>query len=126
MRTLLTISTTSIVAATLFCARPAAAENWHCMMLDQTEKQAMDPSIHIPVYDAPSQSAAVAGYASASLAVADQAPVNGFLMMKFPTGKNVWIAERNTREWHALANPTAKCTAYIKPNGKPWFKYQQE
>jgi hypothetical protein len=124
MRIFRSVFAIGVIASIVLSGRSAAAEGWHCMMLNQTEQQAMDFSIHIPVYDAPSPSAQVAGYASASLVVADQAPVGGFMMMRFPNGKNVWIAEANVKQWHALANPTAKCAAYIKPNGKPGFKYQ--
>lgn len=99
---------------------------WTCQMLNLTEAQAMDFSIHIPVRAEPSDTAATVGYASATVAVKRPVrPVNGYVQAMFPTGRPVWIAANKIKPWHAKANPAATCIPVIKSNGKPGFEYPQ-
>jgi hypothetical protein len=99
---------------------------WSCRMLNLTEAQSMDFSIHIPVRAQPSESSPPVGYASETVAVNTSAPeVNGFLEAMFPTGRTVWIAAKSLKPWHAAANPSAKCVPVTKANGKPGFDYPQ-
>jgi hypothetical protein len=99
---------------------------WSCRMLNLTEAQSMDFSIHIPVRAEPNATSPPVGYASETVAVNTSAPpVNGFVQAMFPTGRQVWIAENNLKAWHAAANPGAKCVPVTKPNGKRGFDYPQ-
>jgi hypothetical protein len=99
---------------------------WSCQMLNLTEAQTMDFSIHIPVRADPSEASPPVGYASATVAVKTPIQVvNGFVQAMFPTGKPVWIAANMIKPWHAAANPAAKCVPVIKANGKPGFDYPQ-
>jgi hypothetical protein len=99
---------------------------WSCRMLNLTEAQSMDFSIHIPVRAEPSEASPPVGYASETVAVKTSAPqVNGFVQAMFPTGRTVWIAAKSLKPWHAAANPSAKCVPVTKANGKPGFAYPQ-
>lgn len=118
----------------LLCAGSVTAQaagsrpmkGWTCRMLNLTEAQAMDFSIHIPVRAEPSDEAATVGYASATVAVkSPEKPVNGYVRAMFPTGRPVWIAANKIKAWHAAANPTATCIPVIKSNGKPGVDYPQ-
>jgi len=99
---------------------------WSCRMLNLTEAQSMDFSIHVPVRAEPSATSPPVGYASATVAVRmPLKSVNGFVEMMFPTGRPVWIAADMIKPWHAAANPSAACVPVMRSNGKPGFTYTQ-
>lgn len=99
---------------------------WTCQMLNLTEAQSMDFSIHVPVRAHPSPASPPVGFASATIAAKISAePVNGFVEVMFPTGTPVWIAANMLKPWHAAANPAARCVPVTKANGKPGFEYPQ-
>jgi hypothetical protein len=114
------------VPANAQAAHGTPMPGWSCRMLNLTEAQSMDLSIHIPVRAEPSEKSPPVGYATETVAVKTSVPpVNGFVQAMFPTGRQVWIAESNLKTWHAAANPAAKCVPVTKPNGKPGFDYPQ-
>ena len=97
---------------------------WSCKMLNLTEKQLMDFSVHVPVRASASLDAPVVGYASETVAVKDGSQTEtGFTQALFPTGRPVWIATDMLKDWHAAANPSSKCSPVLKANGKPGFTY---
>jgi hypothetical protein len=101
-------------------ARPLPG--YRCMMLNLTEQQSMDVSVHVPVRVRPSTAAPAVGWAGAVLIVREPAtPVNGFLQMLLPDGRQVWIAANMVRPYHSLADPNAQCVPEILPNGRIGF-----
>jgi hypothetical protein len=101
---------------------PRQIPGYACMMLNLTEQQSMDPSVHIPVRSAPSESAPPIGWAGAVVAVREPvAAVNGFVAMLFPTGQQVWISKNDLRPYHSLGDPGARCVPVMLPNGRVGF-----
>jgi hypothetical protein len=97
---------------------------WACMKLNLSEKQSLDPSVHVPVRDTPDANAPAAGWAAMTVAVRSPThDVNGFQEMLFPNGKHVWIASKDLTQWSSLADPTARCVPSMLSNGKPGFAY---
>ena len=97
---------------------------WSCKMLNLTEKQLMDFSIHVPVRASASSDAPVIGYASETVAVKDGSQTEtGFTQALLPTGRPVWIATNMLKDWHAVANPLSRCSPVLRANGKPGFTY---
>jgi hypothetical protein len=92
------------------------------MMLNLSEQQSMDPSMRVLVRAAPSMSAPAVGWAGAVVVVREPVtPVNGFVQMLFPDGRQVWIASDVLRPYHSLGDPNAKCVPEILPNGRIGF-----
>ncbi len=120
---------TSLVALTLLPSAAGHAESpgkripgYQCMMLNLTEQQSMDPTVHIPVRASPSNSAPAVGWAGAVVIVREPlAPVNGFLQILFPDGRQLWISADMLRPYHSLGNPRAKCVPMTLPNGRIGF-----
>ena len=114
----------AILAAGL-CSTATEAKplpGYQCMMLNITEQQSMDPTFHVPVRAQPSASARVVGTAGSVVIVRVPAkPVNGFLEMLFPDGRQVWIAAEAVRPYHSLGDPNAKCVPEILSNGRIGF-----
>jgi hypothetical protein len=95
---------------------------YRCMMLNLTEQQTMDPSVHVPFRASPSETAPPVGWAGSVVAVREsQTPVNGFVRALFPTGQEVWIAADKLRPYHSLGDPSAKCVPVVLPSGKIGF-----
>lgn len=95
---------------------------YRCMMLNLTEKQSLDPSVHVPVRAEPSKSAPPVGWAGAVVIVREPVtPVNGFVQMLLPDGRQVWIAFDKVRAYHSLGDPNAQCAPEILPNGRIGF-----
>ena len=95
---------------------------YRCMMLNLSEQQSMDPSLRVPVRAAPSTSAPTVGWAGAVVVVREPVtPVNGFVQMLYPDGRQVWIASNALRPYHSLGDPNAKCIPEILPNGRVGF-----
>lgn len=100
------------------------AQGWACMMLNLTEQQSLDPTVHVPVFSQPSASARSVGWAPMTVAVREPShPVNGFAEMLRPNGHRVWIREADLRPWKSLADPTAKCVPSEMSNGTYGFAY---
>ena len=97
---------------------------YQCMMLNITEKQALDPNFQIPVYTQPSETSQPFGYASLQVAV-QQPPrvVNGFTEMLFPTGAKVWIKTGLLRPYRSLGDPSARCNPVSLSNGHVGFDH---
>ena len=74
----------SAASPALAAVSPRPIPGYKCMMLDLTEQQSMDPSVHIQVRSGPSASAPVIGWASSVVVVKQPAtPVGGYLAMLF-------------------------------------------
>jgi hypothetical protein len=109
-----------VVGTTGVQAKPLAG--YRCMMLNLSEQQSMDPSLRVPVQAAPSTSAPTVGWAGAVVVVREPVtPVNGFVQMLYPDGRQVWIASNALRPYHSLGDPNAKCVPEILPNGRIGF-----
>ena len=97
---------------------------YKCMMLNLTGAQIMDPATHIPFRSRPSDTADIAGYASAQVAIKDPVrEVNGYVQARFPTGGTVWIKSSSLAPYHSLGDPTARCVPVMMSNGRSGFDY---
>jgi hypothetical protein len=95
---------------------------YRCMMLNLTEQQSMDLSVHVPVRAQPSTAAPAVGWAGAVLIVKEPAtPVNGFLQVLLSDDRQVWIAANMVRPYHSLGDPNAQCVPEILSNGRIGF-----
>jgi hypothetical protein len=95
---------------------------YQCMMLNLTEQQSMDPSVHIPVRSSPSDSSPPVGWAGAVVAVRKpMTVVNGYAPMLCPDGRDLWIAASALRPYHSLGDPKATCVPVTLPNGRVGF-----
>ena len=73
------------------------------MMLNITEQQSMDPRFHILVRSAPSQSAAVAGWATSVVIVSNDATSrNGFVPMLRGNGEKAWISQNDIKPYRPV------------------------
>jgi hypothetical protein len=124
----------AFVSAVMSCACGAAwaagpkivgpLPGYKCMMLNLTGEQFMDPGTHIPFRSQPSDTAEIAGYASAQVAVKEPVhQVNGYVQARFPTGGNVWIKSSSLAPYHSLGDPTARCVPVMMSNGRSGFDY---
>jgi len=114
----------AVLAAGIFSTATEAKPlpGYQCMMLNITEQQSMDPTFHVLVRAQPSASAHVVGTAGSVVIVrVPPKPVNGFLEMLFPDGREVWIAADAVRPYHSLGDPNAKCVPEILSNGRIGF-----
>ena len=119
---LVSVAPASLNAQDFHSARPA--QGWGCMMLNLTEQQSLDPTVHVPVFSQPSPSARSVGWAPMTVAVRRPGrSVDGFTEMLRPNGQHVWIRETDLRPWKSLADPTAKCVPSIMSNGSYGFAY---
>jgi hypothetical protein len=108
-----------LIGSAAFAATPnRPIPGYRCMMLDLTEKQSMDPSVHVEVRSEPSPTAPAVGWASSVVIVKDgAAPTNGYLPMIFSTGKQVWILANQVRPFKSVSDPNARCFPVVLPNG---------
>lgn len=93
-----------------------------CMQLALTSAQIVDPKIGVPVREAPSRSATIAGYAATTVIV--QSPPqakDGFLQVLRPDGELGWIEAGYLRPWTNPYAPNARCVPSLMSNGKPGF-----
>ena len=108
----------SVAFPALAATTPRPIPGYKCMMLDLTEQQSMDPSVHIQVRSGPSASAPAIGWASSVVVVKQPAtPVGGYLAMLFPNGRAAWIAANEVRPFKSVSDPNAQCFPVILPNG---------
>lgn len=99
-------------------------DGWTCMKLNLSERQSLDPSVHVPVRSQPAATASQAGWAAMTVAVRDPVhEVNGFIEMLTSNEKHVWIARNDVVEWSSLADPSARCVPSVMSNGKLGFAY---
>lgn len=113
---------TQSLAAGLHESQPLAG--YACKMLNITEEQAMSPTPVVRLKSSPSPTAADAGWAPLTVAVAQSvAPQNGYLQVMTLGGKMAWIAADQVIDWHSKANPSATCTPAIMSNGRVGFAY---
>lgn len=91
---------------------------YRCMMLNLTERQSMDPGVHVDVLDAPSPSAHPQGMAGSVVAVTDPAiRQDGYVRMVMANGRPGWIRESMLRPYHSLGDPSARCRPVVLPSG---------
>lgn len=108
----------SAASPALAATTPRPIPGYTCMMLDLTEQQSMDPSVHIQVRSAPSASAPAIGWASSVVVVKQPVtPVGGYLAMLFSNGREAWIAANQVRPFKSVSDPSARCSPAILPNG---------
>lgn len=119
--TLLAIFVPSLVQAEgLHAVHPLPG--YACMQLALTPAQIVDPKVGVPVREAPSRSAAIAGYAATTVIV--QSPPqarNGFLQVLRPDGDLGWVEAGYLRPWANPYAPSARCVPSMMSNGKPGF-----
>jgi hypothetical protein len=108
-----------VTGSAAFAASPnKPIPGYRCMMLDLTEKQSTDPSVHVQVRSEPSPGAPAVGWASSVVIVKDGAsPTNGYLPMLFSTGKQVWILANQVRPFKSVSDPNARCFPVVLPSG---------
>jgi hypothetical protein len=93
-----------------------------CMVLNLTEQQSMDSSVHVPVRREPSDGSAVAGYAPGIVIVPTPPQTeSGYTKAVAPDGGIGWIRSNMLRPYHSLGDPTAKCRAVRLSNGRAGF-----
>ena len=124
---------TGLVLACSFIAIGASAQGlhavkplggWTCMKLNLSQKQSLDPSVHVVVRAGPRADAPEVGWAAMTVAVRSPVhKVNGFEELLFPNGKLVWIASQSLSPWSSVADPAARCVPSMMSNGKPGFAY---
>jgi hypothetical protein len=121
------LSTVVLISTQAHAQRPHVVRDlpgYTCKMLNITVAQAMDPTFHLPYYSQPSATSPVAGYASAQVAVKTPIHnVNGFDEAMFPNGGTVWIQASLLKDYHSLADPTARCVPVLMSNGRQGFDY---
>ena len=99
---------TGLVLACSFIAIGASAQGlhavkplggWTCMKLNLSQKQSLDPSVHVVVRAGPRADAPELGWAAMTVAVRSPVhKVNGFEELLFPNGKRIRDAQRYFRE----------------------------
>src|SRR3974377_1040302 len=78
---------------------------YKCMMLNLTEQQFLNPSVHVPVRSEPAVSAPEVGWAATNVAVRDPPHiVNGFAEALFPNGATVWSERRLLTHYTSLGS----------------------
>lgn len=93
-----------------------------CMQLALTPAQLTDPKVGVPVREAPSRSATIAGYAATTVIVqSPPQPQEGFLKVLRPSGDPGWIEAGYLRPWNNPYAPNARCVPSMMSNGKPGF-----
>lgn len=91
-----------------------------CMVLNLTQQQMLDDSLHVPVYAEPNPSSARVGDASAVvIATAPLHVVRGFGEVLFPDGRQGWVETRMLRPYSSASDPSARCTPSLMSNGRP-------
>ncbi|MGI4802253.1 MAG: hypothetical protein ACRYG8_51105 [Janthinobacterium lividum] len=114
--------TTSSYAAGLHAVRPL--NGYICKMLNITEQQALSPTPVVRLKTGPSPTAADAGWAPLTVAVAQSvSPENGYVQVMTLGGKTAWIAGDKVAEWHSKGDPSGTCTPAIMSNGRVGFSY---
>lgn len=93
-----------------------------CMQLALSPEQLTDPKVGVPVRDAPSRSAHVAGFAASTVIVATpQEPTSGFLRVLKRDGQTGWIEASYLKPWKNPFVPSARCVPSIMSDGQPGF-----
>ena len=99
--------------------QPHKIAGYECMMLNITEKQAMDPNFHVVVKAAPAASSKTIGWQPDIVIVKEPGTTtNGYLPVLRANGQPGWIAASIVKPYHAEADPTAKCAPWVLPNGR--------
>jgi hypothetical protein len=100
---------------------PRVIQGYHCMMLNLSEQQTMDPNTRVPVLTQPADNAPHLGTAGSVVVIKDGPPSNGFYPMLMPNGKQGWIAASTVATYHAKADPSARCIPEVLSNGRVGF-----
>ena len=96
---------------------------YQCMVLAKqwNGEGPMPPPVH--VYAGPQSNAAQIGVAGGSIIVPNPIhPTDGRTQMIFADGRTVWIAVDAISPWHALSNPSARCSPVVLSNGRYGFQ----
>lgn len=109
-------------------ANAAAAHDLHgyeCMALNLTQQQMMDPSIHIPIRSAPSESAPVTGNAIATvIAATPTVRKGGYLKVLQLNGRSGWIDGRYLKAWTNPGGNGQRCYPAVLASGRIGFDYR--
>lgn len=123
----LVVSLLGVVLVSSAEAQPASVvgplPGYGCMVLNLSQQQSMNPSVHVLLRTAPSNNAPVAGYASGIMIVPmPRRSVGAFTEVLFPTGKAVWIESQMLQPFHSVGDPAAKCRAVRLSDGRVGFE----
>ncbi len=93
-----------------------------CMSLKVTDKQAMDPSFVVPLYEKPSSASPVVGRASA-LVLAKNPLVSrdGFIAVVLFNGVPGWISAKEVGPWHTMDGSPGRCVPSRMSDGSIGF-----
>jgi hypothetical protein len=113
-------------------AQNAAAQNaprdlqgYECMALNLSDQQMMDPSVHVPIRSAPSQSAAVTGNAIATVIVySPEQNERGYIKVLQLNGKTGWVQARYLKPWTNPGGNGQRCYPAILSTGRLGFDYR--
>ena len=93
-----------------------------CMVLNLTQQQMLDDTLHVPVYAEPSPSSSKVGDAAAVvIATSPLNVVRGFGEVLFPDGRQGWVEAKMLRPYSSASSPGAHCTPSLMSNGRPGF-----
>ena len=123
------IPTIAVLLATIATGRMVHAQGlqavrplpgYACMVLNLTQQQMLDDSLHVPVYAEPNPSSGKVGDASAVvIATSPLNVVRGFGEVLFPDGRQGWVEAKMLRPYSNASNPNARCTPSLMSNGRP-------
>lgn len=95
-----------------------------CMALNLSDRQMMDPSVHVPIRVAPSSDAATTGNAIASVIVAwPKREENGYLQVLQLNGRTGWIQAQFLKPWQNPSGNGQRCYPSMMSNGRVGFDY---
>jgi len=96
---------------------------YQCMVLAKQWNGEGPMPLPVYVYAGPQANAAQIGVAGGSVIVPDPVrPTDGRTQMIFADGRTVWIAIDAIAPWHAVSNPSARCSPVLLSNGRYGFQ----
>ena len=96
---------------------------YQCMVLAKQWNGEGPMPLPVYVYAGPQSSAAQIGVAGGSIIVRDPVhSMDGRTQMIFADGRTVWIATDAIAPWHAVSNPSARCSPVLLSNGRYGFQ----
>lgn len=118
-------SAVALVSAAEAQTAPRDLQGYQCMALNLTEQQMMDPSIHVPIRSAPSQTAPITGNAIATVIAYSPAQTDdGFLKVLQLNGRTGWVEARYLKPWTNPGGNGQRCYPAILATGRIGFDYR--
>ena len=97
-----------------------------CMSLNLSERQMMDPSVHVPILTSPFPNAAPIGDASAIVVVASpERPENGYVQVLHLNGRTGWISSQFLKPWSNPGYTGDHCYPSLMSNGRIGFDFHR-